>query len=35
MNPLIMFIEIAAVTTTFTTVLVVVMKIMMKEKFES
>jgi len=35
MNPLIMFIEIAAVTATLMTILVVVMKIMMNERFES
>jgi len=35
MNPLIMFIEIAAGTATLTTIFVVVMKVMMNEKFES
>jgi len=35
MNPLFMFIEIAAVTATLMTILVVVMKIMMNERFES
>tara|TARA_B100001175_G_scaffold249522_1_gene216581 strand:- start:333 stop:440 length:108 start_codon:yes stop_codon:yes gene_type:complete len=34
MNPLMMFIEITAGTATLTTILVVVMKLMMNEKFE-
>jgi|TARA_A100000172_G_scaffold53700_1_gene34078 hypothetical protein len=34
MNPLMMFLEITAGTITLTTILVVVMKLMMNEKFE-